>query len=234
MKILVLLLILTTSVLISGCVEETGKTPALTNDTVAVAVNASGEKQDASEISVNSGTKISDELVQDIKTAVLNGISPFAGVACDTINISVGRKNNDYEVKVECASKSVPFIDKYLFLYDSTGKDMILQSYVLMAISERDKMSAVSTALNDGEIQQKLMIYKIHSEPMVKRILPGDAKEYGGVEKTLFSVTWASQDKKPVVVSALVDVENNAVVKKWYSETGESGSTPAPAVRQGT
>lgn len=225
----IVILILTASIFISGCVEEKGKTPVNNNSAGGNIANAGANDgnstQEISEISVNSDAGISYELKQEIKKAVMNSISPSAGLAYKKINISVGRKNNDYEVKVECVSISAPFMDKYLFLYDPTDKEIILQSYVLMAVSERDKISAVNAALNDGEIRQKLMIYKIYSEPTVKRILSDDSEKYGGVEKTLFSVTWSSSDKKPVVVSALIDIENNAVVKKWYSETNEGSST---------
>jgi len=219
---LILVGILTALVLTSGCIEETAKSPegnitGNKNFTAGAVENTQLFQDSEILIDLDGDTALKPK----IKDAVLNSINPSRGLIYDNINISANRKpggDEEYEVKATCISSNAPFTDKYLFLYIPSNDEIILKSYVLMAISERDKISAVNTALNDEEIKQKLRNYKIYSEPTVKRILSKDSEKYGGVGKTLFSVTWAAQDRMVIVISALVDSENDAIVNRWYSE----------------
>ncbi len=226
--ILILIGIVVIIVVISGCVEKATNTPA--NN--ATASNTTADPVDStkqlnlfqnSEISITVGGENGNEneLKPAIKNAVLSNIFPSQGVTYDIINISANKKvsgSGDYEVKVTCSSPDTPFTDKYLFLYTQSpaGDEILLRSYVLMAVSKRDSATAINIASN-REIQQELENYKIYSEPTVKRILPKDSKKYGGVEKTLFSVTWAGQNRNPVVVSLLVDTNPGEIVKRWSS-----------------
>ena len=162
-----------------------------------------------------SGTELNEETKTEIVSKVLADITPYKGVRYDKVNITAMKNGEDHDLKVICFSDACECQDVYVFTYYRAGKELVLNGHVLDAIPAAERAKAISVALQNKEAANLLKENSLESvTPTVRRVLPETAEKFY-LPKTLLSVSWTRFGANPVVVSVLVDPDEEKAVEVW-------------------
>jgi len=134
-----------------------------------------------------------------IESALWEKVVPYK-IDYDNVNISVKNDKDKLHIRVIATSNSTEFLDIYEFIY--SNKTLTSTGYILEAIPQQDRESAISAAI------QNINDSGIVGIPSVRRILPDTSEKYYA-PITLLSVTWRGE------ISALVNPQNWEVVRVW-------------------
>lgn len=187
MRLFLLLSVIAIIICSTGCITDT-------------------EKPSASHEIVWSGAQLPDSDL--IEEKLQHQISPYPGTMYDNITVSASSEDDRIRLHVHASSHACRHPDRYDFTYQN--RELVLNGYILEAISESVRSDAVGIAMQNKEIADMLGMDAF--DPTVKRILPETAAKFYAPE-TLLSVTWQSKQ-----VSALVDMDARKVVKTWSGE----------------
>jgi len=162
-----------------------------------------------------SGTELNEETKTEIVSKVLADITPYKGVRYDKVNITAMKNGEDHDLKVICFSDACEYPDVYDFTYYSARKQLVQNRYALEAIPPSERAKAISVALQNKEAVNLLKENSLESvTPTVRRVLPETAEKFY-LPKTLLSVSWTRFGANPVVVSVLVDPDEEKAVEVW-------------------
>ena len=124
---------------------------------------------------------------------------PFDGFSYDNVSVEV----EGCYIYITAKCSELEGEDTYLFVNDNGT--LILKSYCLEALPESVKLEAVSIAMSNETVAKNA-----NGVVTVRRILPQTSAKFYK-PKELFSVTWHGDR----IVSALVDLDEERVVKVW-------------------